>query len=70
MNNGPLRRVNVFLLDMDGTFNINELDLDCLFLTNNTSKHRRLCAEKATQLGLPIPEELGHAIEEQPLHKI
>ena len=72
MNNEPLSRVKCFLLDMDGTFNLgdelidgslhfiemlNELGRDYLFLTNNSSKHRRLYAEKITRLGLPIPEE-------------
>jgi HAD superfamily hydrolase (TIGR01457 family) len=68
----PLLQVKCFLLDMDGTFNLgdqiiegslyfietlNVLKLDYLFLTNNSSKHRRLYAEKITRLGLPIPEE-------------
>lgn len=68
----PLARVKCFLLDMDGTFNLgdelidgslyfietlSELGRDFLFLTNNSSKDRRLYAEKITRLGLPIPEE-------------
>jgi len=72
MNNELLLRVKCFLLDMDGTFNLgdkiiegslhfidtlDELGLDYLFLTNNSSKHRSLYAEKITRLGLPIPEE-------------
>ena len=72
MNNEPLLNVKCFLLDMDGTFNLGdelidgslyfidtlrELGIDFLFLTNNSSKHRRLYAEKITRLGLPIPEE-------------
>ena len=72
MNKEPLMRVKCFLLDMDGTFNLgdkliegslrfidtlNELGIDYLFLTNNSSKDRRLYAEKITRLGLPIPEE-------------
>jgi HAD superfamily hydrolase (TIGR01457 family) len=72
MNNEPLLNVKCFLLDMDGTFNLgdriidgslyfietlNELGKDFLFLTNNSSKHRRQYAEKITHLGLPIPEE-------------
>ena len=72
MNNELLLNVKCFLLDMDGTFNLgdqlidgslyfvetlNELGKDYLFLTNNSSKHRRLYAEKITRLGLPIPEE-------------
>jgi HAD superfamily hydrolase (TIGR01457 family) len=71
-NNEPLLQVKCFLLDMDGTFNLgdkiiegslyfidtlSELGLDYLFLTNNSSRHRRLYAEKITRLGLPIPEE-------------
>lgn len=72
MHNEPLLRVKCFLLDMDGTFNLgdgliegslyfidtlNELDIDYLFLTNNSSKHRGIYAEKITRLGLPITEE-------------
>src|SRR5574342_55048 len=72
MNNEPLLRVKCFLLDMDGTFNLGDglidgslhfietlkdLGKDYLFLTNNSSKHRRMYAEKITRLGLPIPEE-------------
>ena len=72
MNNEPLLNVKCFLLDMDGTFNLgdqiidgslrfietlDELGIDYLFLTNNSSKHRGQYAEKITRLGLPIPEE-------------
>jgi HAD superfamily hydrolase (TIGR01457 family) len=72
MNNEPLLRVKCFLLDMDGTFNLGDglidgslrfidtlkdLGKDYLFLTNNSSKHRRMYAEKITRLGLPIPQE-------------
>ena len=72
MNNEPLLDVRCFLLDMDGTFNLgdqiidgslrfietlNELGMDYLFLTNNSSKHRGQYAEKISRLGLPIPEE-------------
>jgi HAD superfamily hydrolase (TIGR01457 family) len=72
MNNEPLLKVKCFLLDMDGTFNLGdqiidgslrfietltELEIDYLFLTNNSSKHRGQYAEKITRLGLPIPEE-------------
>lgn len=68
----PLSQVRCFLLDMDGTFylddrllngalefieTLNDLGLDYLFLTNNSSKHRSLYAEKITRLGLPIPGE-------------
>ena len=56
---------------MDGTFNLgdgiidgslyfidtlNELGIDYLFLTNNSSKHRGIYAEKITRLGLPTAE--------------
>lgn len=72
MNNEPLLNVKCFLLDMDGTFNLGDqiidgslyfietlhaLGKDYLFLTNNSSKHRRQYAEKITRLGLPVPEE-------------
>ena len=72
MKNEPLLNVKCFLLDMDGTFNLgdqiidgslrfidtlSELGIDYLFLTNNSSKHRRQYAEKITRLGLPVPEE-------------
>jgi HAD superfamily hydrolase (TIGR01457 family) len=67
-----LSTVRGFLLDMDGTFYLGDrllegalrfIDLLCdqkkvfLFLTNNSSKHRREYAEKISQLGLPIQEE-------------
>jgi HAD superfamily hydrolase (TIGR01457 family) len=72
MNNEPLLNVKCFLLDMDGTFNLgdgliegslyfidtlDELGMDFLFLTNNSSKHRGIYAEKIIRLGLPIAEE-------------
>jgi 4-nitrophenyl phosphatase len=72
MEHEPLLHVRCYLLDMDGTFNLGEellegslrfietlkeLRKDFLFLTNNSSKHRRLYAEKITRLGLPIPED-------------
>jgi HAD superfamily hydrolase (TIGR01450 family) len=68
-----LSKVRGFLLDMDGTFYLSDrllegalrfIDLlreqkkEFLFLTNNSSKHRRQYAEKITRLGLPLPEEL------------
>ena len=68
-----LSTVRGFLLDMDGTFYLSDrliegalrfIDLlrrqnkEFLFLTNNSSKHRRQYAEKITRLGLPIGEEL------------
>jgi 4-nitrophenyl phosphatase len=61
-----------FLLDMDGTFYLGDRLLDgalrfidllreqkkeFLFLTNNSSKHRRQYAEKINRLGLPLGEE-------------
>lgn len=68
-----LAKVQCFLLDMDGTFYLGDRLLDgalCfidvlqrqgkqfLFLTNNSSKHRRQYADKITRLGMPVPEEL------------
>jgi 4-nitrophenyl phosphatase len=68
-----LSKVRGFLLDMDGTFYLDDrllegalrfIDLlgvqkkQFLFLTNNSSKHRRQYAEKITRLGLPIADEL------------
>jgi 4-nitrophenyl phosphatase len=68
----PLEQIRCFLLDMDGTFNLGDqiipgslhfieilraLDKDFIFLTNNSSKHRKLYAKKISRLGLPIPEE-------------
>ena len=74
MNDGEnLSAVRGFLLDMDGTFYLSDrllegalrfIDLlrgqkkEFLFLTNNSSKHRRQYAEKINRLGLPISEEL------------
>jgi 4-nitrophenyl phosphatase len=67
-----LSMVRGFLLDMDGTFYLGDqllegalrfIDLlhdqkkEFLFLTNNSSKHRRQYAEKINRLGLPITEE-------------
>ncbi|MBN1536800.1 MAG: HAD-IIA family hydrolase [Anaerolineales bacterium] len=64
--------VRCFLLDMDGTFNledqllngalrfidvIKEQGKDFIFLTNNSSKNRFEYAKKITKLGLPISEE-------------
>jgi 4-nitrophenyl phosphatase len=68
-----LSTVRGFLLDMDGTFYLSDrllegalrfIDLlreqkkEFLFLTNNSSKHRRQYAEKISRLGLPLAEEL------------
>jgi 4-nitrophenyl phosphatase len=74
MNNiEKLSTVRGFLLDMDGTFYLSDRLLEgalrfiellrkqkkeFLFLTNNSSKHRRQYAEKISRLGLSIPEEL------------
>jgi HAD superfamily hydrolase (TIGR01457 family) len=67
-----LSTVRGFLLDMDGTFYLDDrllegalrfIDLlrqqskEFLFLTNNSSKHRRQYAQKISRLGLPIAEE-------------
>jgi len=67
-----LSMVRGFLLDMDGTFYLSDrllegalrfIDLlraqkkEFLFLTNNSSKHRRQYAEKISRLGLPLAEE-------------
>jgi HAD superfamily hydrolase (TIGR01457 family) len=72
MNNRSLRDVKCFLLDMDGTFflgsqlidgslrfidRLKELNIDYLFLSNNSSRHARQYAEKITKLGLPISAE-------------
>jgi 4-nitrophenyl phosphatase len=67
-----LDSVRGFLLDMDGTFYLGDRLLEgamrfisllreqkkeFLFLTNNSSKHRRQYAEKISRLGLPLAEE-------------
>ena len=67
-----LSQARAFLLDMDGTFYLDEHLLDgalkfidrlraqakdFLFLTNNSSKSRGQYAEKITRLGLPILED-------------
>jgi 4-nitrophenyl phosphatase len=67
----PLANVRCFLLDMDGTFYLDDrllegalrfIDVlrsqkkDFLFLTNNSSKRARQYAEKITRLGLPIAD--------------
>ena len=72
-NKEKLCEVRCFLLDMDGTFYLGDqllegalrfIDLlhshnkEFLFLTNNSSKHRRQYAEKINRLGLSLPEEL------------
>ena len=70
--NRSLADIRCFLLDMDGTFYLGErllegaLDFlqtleaqgkDYLFLTNNSSRHRRMYAQKFERLGVAIPEE-------------
>ncbi|MDZ4158517.1 MAG: HAD-IIA family hydrolase [Anaerolineaceae bacterium] len=72
MSHEPLTQVRCFLLDMDGTFYLGERLLqgalefietlraqgkEFVFLTNNSSKHRRQYAEKITRLGVPIPSD-------------
>src|SRR5512139_2794484 len=67
-----LDRVRGFLLDMDGTFYLGDRLLPgaahflevlksqgkaYLFLTNNSSRHRRSYSDKITRLGVPVPEE-------------
>ena len=67
-----LDNVKCFMLDMDGTFYLgNQLlpgahefmvyiknnQLDYLFLTNNSSKHAGLYAEKIQKLGIDVPSE-------------
>ena len=66
-----LTSIRCFLLDMDGTFYLDDhllegalhfIDVivsrgqDFLFLTNNSSRNRRYYAEKITRLGLSITE--------------
>jgi HAD superfamily hydrolase (TIGR01457 family) len=67
-----LSTVRGFLLDMDGTFYLGDrllegalrfIDLlrqqkkEFLFLTNNSSQHRRQYADKISRLGLPLAEK-------------
>ncbi|MHC1781268.1 MAG: HAD-IIA family hydrolase [Anaerolineaceae bacterium] len=69
---GDLSQIQLFLLDMDGTFNLGEklipgsLDFiaalgrqkrDYVFVTNNSSRNRGQYAEKITRLGLPTESE-------------
>ena len=68
----PLNHIRCFILDMDGTFYLGDHLLpgalefinllkqrgtQFLFLTNNSSRHRRQYAEKIRRLGLALPEE-------------
>lgn len=67
-----LEEIRCFLLDMDGTFYLGdkllpgamefmhyleENNLDYLFLTNNSSKHAGIYAEKIRNLGFDVTEE-------------
>jgi len=67
----PLKDIQCFLLDMDGTFylddqllqgalhfidTITKLGRRYIFLTNNSSRHRGYYAEKITRLGLAVQE--------------
>lgn len=67
-----LRKVRLFLLDMDGTFYLGERllerSLECIetfratgrkfmFLTNNSSKNRHIYAEKIRKMGLEIGDD-------------
>jgi len=67
-----LRQLRCFLMDMDGTVYLgdrllpgaerwfdllDDLGLEYIFLTNNSSRSRVEYAEKLTRLGLAIPEE-------------
>ena len=67
-----LDQVRGFLLDMDGTFYLGNALLpgaahflevlktqgkEYLFLTNNSSRHRKSYADKLTRLGLAVPED-------------
>jgi len=67
-----LKEIRCYMLDMDGTFYLGErllpgaLDfmdylaaknLDYLFLTNNSSKHAGLYAEKIQKMGFDVPVE-------------
>lgn len=71
-NREKLDHIQCFLLDMDGTFNLGDrlldgslyfidtlqnLGIDYLFLTNNSSKHRGDYAEKIRRLGLAVGED-------------
>jgi HAD superfamily hydrolase (TIGR01457 family) len=80
----PLKQVQCFLLDMDGTFYLGEQliegalrfidvlqqqDREYLFLTNNSSKDSRQYAEKITRLGLrTLPEKIMTSGEATAMH--
>lgn len=72
-NHGKLVGINAFVLDMDGTVFLGEQllpgarefvdylkssQVPFLFLTNNSSKHRGLYAEKLKRLGLDVDASL------------
>jgi len=67
----PLHDIRCFLLDMDGTFYLDEHLIDgafqfieviraqgreFIFLTNNSSRHRGYYARKISRMGLAVPE--------------
>lgn len=67
-----LRKVDTFLLDMDGTIYLGDRLFDCtlpflallrrqnkryIFLTNNSSKNKTAYLEKLTRLGVPVEED-------------
>jgi len=67
-----LKEIRCYMLDMDGTFYLGEKllpgalefmqyleqnGLDYLFLTNNSSKHAGLYAQKIRKMGFNVPEE-------------
>jgi 4-nitrophenyl phosphatase/NagD protein len=73
IKSGILKRVKAFVLDMDGTVFLGDrllpgasefvgylqsMEIPYLFLTNNSSKHRGLYAEKLSSLGLEVNERL------------
>jgi HAD superfamily hydrolase (TIGR01450 family) len=73
IKSGILKRVKAFVLDMDGTVFLGDrllpgardfvdylqmMEIPFLFLTNNSSKHRGLYAQKLTQLGLSVDETM------------
>ena len=68
-----LSRIKAFVLDMDGTVFLSDMllpgaielveylkhsSIPFLFLTNNSSKHRGLYAEKLIRLGLNVDESM------------
>ena len=73
MNNlEKLMKMKCFVLDMDGTFYLDdhllpgakellalfdELDIPFLFLTNNSSRHKKQYADKLARLGISLSED-------------